>query len=44
MEVRESQELTLLAVHPMWSNLHGDTRYVSLLRCIGLSDEVPVQL
>jgi tetratricopeptide (TPR) repeat protein len=43
IEAREGQELTLLAVDPMWNNLHGDPRYKSLLRRIGLPDAVPVQ-
>jgi TolB-like protein/Flp pilus assembly protein TadD len=43
MEAREGQELTLLAVDPMWNNLHGDPRYGSLLRRIGLPAVVPVQ-
>jgi TolB-like protein/DNA-binding winged helix-turn-helix (wHTH) protein/Tfp pilus assembly protein PilF len=43
MEAREGQELTLLAVDPMWNNLHGDPRFSNLLRRIGLPDVVPVQ-
>ncbi|HVT97644.1 MAG TPA: winged helix-turn-helix domain-containing protein [Acidobacteriaceae bacterium] len=39
---REGQELTLLAVDPMWNNLHGDPRYVSLLHRIGLPEGVEV--
>jgi hypothetical protein len=42
IEAREGQELTLLAVDPMWNNLHGDPRYVSLLRRIGLPEGVEV--
>jgi Tfp pilus assembly protein PilF len=43
IEAREGQDLTLLAVDPMWNNLHGDPRYGSLLRRIGLPEVVPVQ-
>ena len=39
---REGQELTLLAVDPVWNNLHGDPRYISLLRRIGLPEKVDV--
>jgi tetratricopeptide (TPR) repeat protein len=38
MEEREGQELTLLAVDPMWNNLHGDVRFSKLLHSIGLPD------
>ena len=38
MQAREGQELTLLAVDPMWNNLRGDIRYSKLLRRIGLPD------
>ncbi len=43
MNAREGQELTLLAVDPMWNNLHGETRYLRLLRRIGLPDGIPGQ-
>jgi TolB-like protein/DNA-binding winged helix-turn-helix (wHTH) protein len=43
MEAREGQELTLLAVDPMWNNLHGDPRFSNLLRRIGLADVAPAQ-
>ncbi len=43
MEAREGQELTLLAVDPVWNNLHDDPRYVSLLRRIGLPVGLAVQ-
>lgn len=43
IEAREGQDLTLLAVDPMWNNFHGDPRYGSLLRRIGLPEVVPVQ-
>ena len=39
---REGQELTLLAVDPVWNSLHGDPRYISLLRRIGLPEKVDV--
>jgi TolB-like protein/DNA-binding winged helix-turn-helix (wHTH) protein/Flp pilus assembly protein TadD len=35
---REGQELTLLAVDPVWNNLHGDPRFLSLLHRIGLPE------
>ncbi len=35
-EAREGGELTLLAVDPVWKNLHGDLRFSELLRRIGL--------
>ena len=38
MEAREGQELTLLAVDPMWNNLHGDPRFSNFLRRIGLPE------
>jgi len=38
LEAREGQELTLLAVDPMWNNLHGDPRFSNLLRRIGLPE------
>ncbi len=43
MQAREGRELTLLAVDPMWNNLHGDPRFSILLRRIGLPDVIPVQ-
>ena len=43
MEGREGQELTLLAVDPMWNNLHGDPRFSNLLRRIGLPDPAAVR-
>ena len=43
MNAREGQELTLLAVDPMWNNLHRETRYLRLLRRIGLPDGIPGQ-
>ena len=38
MEAREGQELTLLAVDPMWNNLRSDARFSKFLRRIGLPD------
>lgn len=38
VEAREGHELTLMAVDPMWNNLHGDPRFSNLLRRIGLPD------
>ncbi len=35
-QAREGQELTLLAVDPVWKNLHGDSRFLNLLRRMGL--------
>jgi hypothetical protein len=35
-QAREGEELTLLAVDPVWNNLHGDPRFSDLLRRIGL--------
>jgi TolB-like protein/DNA-binding winged helix-turn-helix (wHTH) protein/Tfp pilus assembly protein PilF len=43
IQAREGQELTLLAVDPVWNNLHGDHRYSNLLRRIGLPDPDPVR-
>ena len=40
-EAREGQELTLLAVDPVWNNLHGDPRFSDLLRRVGLPDPPP---
>ena len=37
-EAREGQELTLLAMDPIWKNLHGDARYAEMLRRIGLPE------
>jgi TolB-like protein/DNA-binding winged helix-turn-helix (wHTH) protein/tetratricopeptide (TPR) repeat protein len=37
-EAREGGELTLLAVDPVWKNLHGDPRFSDLLRRIGLPE------
>jgi TolB-like protein/DNA-binding winged helix-turn-helix (wHTH) protein len=39
-EAREGQELTLLAVDPVWRNLHGDARFADLLKRIGLPEGV----
>lgn len=35
---REGQELTLLAVDPIWKNLHGDSRFSNLLQRMGLPE------
>jgi TolB-like protein/DNA-binding winged helix-turn-helix (wHTH) protein len=35
-DAREGGELTLMAVDPVWKNLHGDPRFAGLLRRIGL--------
>jgi TolB-like protein/DNA-binding winged helix-turn-helix (wHTH) protein/Tfp pilus assembly protein PilF len=40
-QAREGQELTLLAVDPIWKNLYGDPRFSDLLRRIGLPDVQP---
>ena len=40
MEAREGEELTLLAVDPVWNNLHGDPRFSNLLRGIGLPEDI----
>jgi adenylate cyclase len=37
-QAREGQELTLLAVDPIWKNLHGDSRFSNLLRRMGLPE------
>jgi len=37
-KAREGSELTLLAVDPVWKNLHGDPRFSDLLRRIGLPE------
>ena len=37
-EAREGGELTLLAVDPVWNNLHGDPRFSDLLKRIGLPE------
>ena len=42
IEGREGQELTLLAVDPMWNNLHDDPRFSKILRRIGLPNLTPV--
>jgi len=42
-KAREGQELTLLAVDPVWNNLHDDSRYLSLLRRLGLPAGLDVQ-
>ncbi len=42
-EAREGEELTLLAVDPVWNNLRDDSRYLSLLRRLGLPVVLDVQ-
>jgi TolB-like protein/DNA-binding winged helix-turn-helix (wHTH) protein len=42
LEAREGAELTLLAVDPVWKNLHGDPRFSDLLKRIGLPEPPPV--
>ncbi len=37
-QAREGGELTLLAVDPVWNNLHGDPRFSDMLRRIGLPE------
>ena len=37
-QAREGQEVTLLAVDPVWKNLHGDSRFSNLLRRMGLPE------
>jgi len=38
-EAREGQELMLLNVDPLWKSLHGDARFTSLLRRLGLPEQ-----
>ena len=38
MEAREGEELTLLAVDPLFNSLHGDPRFSNFLRRIGLPE------
>ena len=40
-QAREGAELTLLAVDPIWKNLHGDPRFLDLLKRIGLPNPLP---
>ena len=35
-DAREGGELTLMAVDPVWKNLHGDPRFSDLLHRLGL--------
>jgi TolB-like protein/DNA-binding winged helix-turn-helix (wHTH) protein/Tfp pilus assembly protein PilF len=37
-DAKEGGELTLLAVDPVWKNLHGDPRFSALLKRIGLPE------
>ena len=37
-QAREGQELTLLAVDPIWKNLYGDPRFSGILKRIGLPE------
>jgi tetratricopeptide (TPR) repeat protein len=37
-QAREGGELTLLAVDPVWRNLHGDPRFSNLLKRMGLPE------
>ena len=33
---REGEEMTLMAIDPVWKNLHGDPRFANLLQRVGL--------